>query len=121
MVAMRPGTALAHAYVREAMSPVSSTNIRDDELIKMAAFKLAETARCVAMLAKEAETPGLRRLLTASAVAIGQQASELRAGTGALEHERPKLRREPVIADVGVSEQSLTPAAARGPRLAARG
>src|SRR5437868_6257111 len=67
--------------------PVSSTNIRDDELIQMAAFKLAETARRVAMLAKEAETPSLRRLLTASSEAINQQARDLRADAGKLEHD----------------------------------
>lgn len=51
--------------------------IRDDELIKMAAFKLGDAARRVALLAKEAETPRLRQLLTESSAALDQQAQEL--------------------------------------------
>ena len=104
---------------------MSSTNIRDDELIKMAAFKLGETARRVAMLAKEAETPGLRQLLTASSAAINQQAQDLRVDAGKLEREAPTptltQAREQAPARVRATGQSLTLAGVRGPRLAARG
>jgi hypothetical protein len=102
---------------------VSSTNIRDDELIQMAAFKLAETARRVAMLAKEAETPSLRRLLTASSEAINQQARDLRADAGKLEPEEPvaaapRPRKQATSRATG---QRLTLAGGRVPRLVARG
>lgn len=103
---------------------MSSTNIRDDELIQMAAFKLAETARRVAMLAKEAETPSLRRLLTASSVAINQQARELRADAGKLERDEtvpPARQRKQPPPRGRAANQSLTLAGGRGPRLVARG
>ena len=57
------------------------------ELLKMAAFKLGETARRVAVLAKEAETAGLRRLLAASSAVLNQQAAELRGDAGTLDGE----------------------------------
>jgi len=101
---------------------VSSTNIRDDELIQMAAFKLAETARRVAMLAKEAETPGLRRLLTASSEAINQQARDLRADAGKLaDPPVPEAREEKAAPRGRAASQRLTLAGGRGPRLVARG
>ena len=107
------------------MRPVSSTDILDDELIKMAAFKLGETARRVAMLAKEAETPALRRLLTASSAALSQQAQELRIDARNLEQEPQALpltqARERAVSRVRAPRRSLTLADARGPRLAARG
>ena len=69
------------------MSPVSSTDILDDELVQMVAFKLGEAARTVRKLAKEAETPRLRKLLMASSVALNEQAQVLRVAAGKLERE----------------------------------
>ena len=103
---------------------MSSTNIRDDELIQMAAFKLGETARRVAMLAKEAETPSLRRLLTASSEAINQQARDLRADAGKLERDQSVAaaqERKQTTPRGRASSQRLTLAGGRGPRLVARG
>lgn len=66
-----------------------STHVRDIELVNMAAFKLEETARRVAILAREAQTPGLRRLLTASSARLERQAQELRVclDTGGIESQ----------------------------------
>ena len=100
---------------------MTSTHIRDVELTKMAMFKLGETARRVAMLAKEAETPSLRRLLTMSSELLERRARELQA---LLENEPPK--RTPVLPVSRPRQQAprargLRLADARAPRLAARG
>jgi hypothetical protein len=102
---------------------MSSTNIHDDEVLKMAAFKLSETARRVAMLAKEAETPELRRLLLAASAGLNQQARDLRASVGKLDHEVPAAAAAPerAIPTGRGSRQNLRLAGARGPRLVARG
>lgn len=69
----------------EANEPV--TDIRDDELVKIAAFKLVDTARCLRKLAKEAETPRLQQWLTASSLALSEQAQELRVAAENLERK----------------------------------
>ena len=74
-----------------------STQIRDVELVQMAAFKLREAAERVARLAKETKTPSLRHLLTASAALLERHAQELQAclDTELPEHEpltRPATR-----------------------------
>ncbi len=53
----------------------------------MAAFKLGETARSVRMLAKEAETPRLQQLLTASSSALKERVQELRVAVEELNRE----------------------------------
>jgi len=119
--------ALALPWVSEAMSIVTSTHIPDDELIKMAVFKLGETARRVALLAKEAETPRLRRLFAASSELIEKHSQELLvcldAGRSGREPRtlpvtRSRERRAP---RVRASRAAVTRAGAHEPRLAARG
>lgn len=78
------------------MSQVTSTHVREVELVNMAAFKLAETAKRVATLAREAQAPSLRRLLTASAARLERHAQKLRVclDTGGLEREPPTRPRD---------------------------
>lgn len=92
----------------------------------MAAFKLGETARRVALLAKEAEAPDLRELLTASSAALNQHAQELRDDADTFEHgpvTPPQVTqtRERVVRRGRAPRRGLTHADARGPRLVVRG